>query len=66
MNRNDGAVGDARKARQATGENTITVSSFGLTIEAQSALFDRIADAAHALGEHVCCSAGPAAPEVTR
>jgi hypothetical protein len=33
----------------------MTITAFGLTSEAQEALFDRVADAAHALDEQVTC-----------
>lgn len=36
-------------------ERTITVSSFGLSTAEQQALFDRVADAAHACDEQVTC-----------
>lgn len=37
-------------------EQIITVHSFGLSDAAQRALFERVADAAHALDENVTCS----------
>lgn len=37
-------------------EASITVTAFGLDAAALEALFDRVADAAHALDEQVTCS----------
>ena len=46
-------------AEQATDDERhteITVLAWGLTVEAADAMFDRVADAAHALNESLCCA----------
>ena len=40
----------------------VIVSAFGLSAEQFDALFDRVAEAAHALDESVTCSGGMVAP----
>lgn len=40
-------------------DRLITVEVFGVSGDEAKALFDRVADAAHALDESVTCSMGP-------